>query len=47
MTAETTLCLARWEAGRSYPCAKPKGHDGPHSHPMDPVPPDHMLAVSA
>ena len=40
-------CGARWEVGRSYPCALPKGHDGPHEHPMDPVPPDHMLAVSA
>ena len=45
--AATTLCLARWEAGRSYPCSKPKGHDGPHVHPMDPVPKDYFLAVSA
>ena len=43
-------CGARWEAGRSYPCALPKGHAGPHMHPMDYVPPrdhDHDLAVSA
>lgn len=30
-------CLARFEAGRAYPCTRRFGHDGAHSHPMDPV----------
>lgn len=30
-------CGARFEANRAYPCTRQFGHDGPHSHPMDPV----------